>query len=269
MTGTDSLFVGSMPQLYDHHLGALLFEAYATDIAQRLARLATDRVLETAAGTGIVTQALTAALPETVEIVATDLNQPMLDHAATKPGMARVRFQQADALALPFPDQSFGAVVCQFGIMFFPDRVAGMREARRVLKPGGHFLFNVWDSPEDNPIVAATVAALAKRHPAHPSWFLERTPHGYRDPDRIRADLASAGFRQVSVETVRATGRARDASDPAIGFCQGSPLRAEIETLEPDGLAQATAAVAAALATQFGDASFTVPLQALVIEATA
>lgn len=269
MTGTDTIFAGSIPQLYDRHLGELLFQPYAAYIVRRLLGVSACRVLETAAGTGIVTQALTAALPEAVEIVATDLNQPMLDHASMKPGVARVRFQQADALALPFPDHAFDAVVCQFGIMFFPDRIAGMREARRVLRPGGRFLFNVWDSLEDNPIAAIAIDTLSARYPAHPSWFLERTPHGYRDPDRIRADLGLAGFTQATVKTVRAMGRAKDAHDPAIGFCQGSPMRAEIETLEPGGLAVATEAVAEAVAARFGNGPFSVPLQALVVEAVA
>jgi SAM-dependent methyltransferase len=153
--------------------------------------------------------------------------------------------------------------------MFFPDRIAGMREARRVLRPGGRFLFNVWASLEDNPVAAITIAALSERHPAHPSWFLERTPHGYRDPDRIRADLSLAGFTQATVETVRAMGHAKDAHDPAIGFCQGTPMRAEIEALEPGGLAGATEAVAEAVAARFGQGPFQVPLQALVAEAVA
>src|SRR5665213_1239540 len=164
MAQNDSAFTGSLPRLYDRELGAVMFAPYAADMTRRLRGLSAGRLLETAAGTGIVTQALAASLPQSVDIVATDLNQPMLDHAATKQGMERVQFQQADALALPFPDQSFDMVVCQFGIMFFPDRVAGMREARRVLKPGGRFLFNAWGPLADSPVMAATVEALAKHY---------------------------------------------------------------------------------------------------------
>lgn len=269
MAGSDSKFGGSMPRLYDHHLGALMFAPYAADLARRLVGLDAGRLLETAAGTGIVTQALAAALPAGVDIVSTDLNQPMLDHAATKPGMERVRFQQADATSLPFPDRSFDAIVCQFGVMFFPDKVAGMREAKRVLKPGGRLLFSVWDSLADNPVMAETVAGLKKRYPTQPSWFLDRTPCGYRDPDQIRADMRAAGFADASVETVRLTGLARDALDPAVGFCQGSPMSVEIQTLEPDGLAAAIDAVAEAVVARFGQGPFTVALQALVVEATA
>lgn len=269
MARTDTVFSGSIPQLYDRYLGPLLFEPYAADLTRRLSSMTSGQVLETAAGTGIVTCALAAALPLSIEIVATDLNQPMLDHAAAKAGLSRVRFQRADALALPFPDESFDAVVCQFGVMFFPDRVAGMREAKRVLKPGGRFLFSVWDRLEDNPVMAVTIAGLAARYPAHPSWFLERTPCGYRDPGEIRADLRDAGFSDITIETVRLAGHAQDANGPAIGHCQGTPMRAEIEALDPGGLEGATEAAAAAIATRFGDGPFEVLLQALVVEAVA
>ena len=137
MAQNDSAFTGSLPQLYDRELGNIMFSPYAADMAQRLKNLTSGRLLETAAGTGIVTLALASSLPAMVEIVATDLNQPMLDYAASKQGLEHVRFQQADAQALPFPDGSFDVVVCQFGVMFFPDRIAGMRETRRVLKLGG------------------------------------------------------------------------------------------------------------------------------------
>lgn len=266
MAQTDSVFTGNLPRLYDRELGGVMFMPYAADIADRLKSMTSGRVLETAAGTGIVTQALAHALPPSVEIIATDLNQPMLDHAATKPGMEHVTFQQADALALPFPDQSFDVVVCQFGIMFFPDRVAGMREARRVLKPGGKFLFNVWGNLASNPVMAVTVEALAKRYPAHPNWFLERTPCGYFDPDKIQADLNAAGLPSAKMEVVRLTGSASGPRAPALGFCQGSPMMAEIKGIDPDGLEAATDAVETAQRDKFGSGPFNVELTALVVE---
>jgi len=165
MATSDSVFTGSIPALYDRHLGPLLFMPYAADLARRLADIKTGSVLETAAGTGIVTQALAAALPPAVELVATDLNQAMIDFAAAKPGMKRISFRQADATKLPFADASFDAVVCQYGVMFFPDRVAGYREARRVLKPGGRFLFNVWDSLAHNPVTAVVSTAWPPSFP--------------------------------------------------------------------------------------------------------
>ena len=266
MANADAAFTGSIPQLYDQHMGGLLFAPYAADLARRMQGLAAGRLLELAAGTGIATQALAQRLPPAVEIVATDLNQPMLDHAATKSGMARVAWRQADALALPFDEAAFDAVVCQFGVMFFPDRVAGFREARRVLKPGGRLVFSVWGSLADNPVFEALVDGLARRYPQHPSWFLERTPCGYRDPAVIRADLAAAGFVDCTIDTVTLTGHAPSPLGPAIGLCQGSPTRTEIEALEPGGLEAATQAAAAEIAGRFGNGAFDVPLHALVIE---
>jgi SAM-dependent methyltransferase len=268
MATSDVVFTGSIPQLYDRHLAALLFAPYARDLAARLGSLTHGRLLETAAGTGIATEALATALPEEVEIVATDLNQPMLEHAASKPTLARVDLRQADALALPFDDTGFEAVACQFGVMFFPDRVAGFREAHRVLKPGGRFVFSVWDSASTIPLYVVLLEALRRLYPARPSWFLERVPCGYCDPARIEADLRAAGFASPRIETVTLTGHAASPLDPAIGLCQGTPMRAEIEALDPSGPAAATQAVAAEVVRRFGDGPFAVKLQALVIDVT-
>src|SRR4051812_29187661 len=129
MTKIDTVFSGSIPSLYDRYLGPLIFEPYAQEVARRLSALNVQRVLETAAGTGIVTRALVRALPSNVSIVATDLNQPMLDHAAAQLPSDRVSWQKADALALPFSDAAFDAVICQFGAMFFPDKQQAYSEA--------------------------------------------------------------------------------------------------------------------------------------------
>jgi SAM-dependent methyltransferase len=267
MAQNDAVFAGSIPQLYDHHMGALFFAPYAKDLANRLSNMTSGDLLETAAGTGIVTAELATRLPEAVKITASDLNQPMLDHAAGKPGIGRVRFRQANAQDLPFPENAFDAVICQFGVMFFPDRVQGFREAKRVLKPDGRLIFNVWDKLSANPVFEATVVGLSRRYPRHPSWFLERTPCGYHDASKIRADLAAAGFADCTMEAVELTGPAADPLGPAIGLCQGSPMGAEIEGLEPGGLSAATEAAAAAIAERFGSGPFEAPLRALVIEA--
>jgi ubiquinone/menaquinone biosynthesis C-methylase UbiE len=252
MATSDTVFAGSIPATYDRYLGPMLFAPYAKDMADRLAGLRSGAVLETAAGSGIVTQALAAALPATVELVATDLNPAMVDFARAKPGLERVTFRQADALALPFADASFDRVVCQFGVMFFPDRVAGYREALRVLKPGGRFVFNVWDSLAHNPATAAVVDIMATLFPSDPPRFLARTPHGYSDVEKIHTDLAQAGFGEVSCETVSLPCRAPSSADPAIGFCQGSPMRMEIEARRPPGLEETTKSVVEALARRFG-----------------
>src|SRR3954468_20091235 len=180
MTATDAAFAGSIPGLYHRLLGPLLFEPYAWDLAARAGALAPQKILETAAGTGIVTGALMREAPK-AEIVATDLNQAMLDVAGGRLMSWRVRLQQADAQALPFDDASFDAVVCQFGAMFFPDRAAAYREARRVLKRGGRFLFNVWDRLDRNPVTAAVAEAVAAMFPDDPPRFFERTPFGHHD----------------------------------------------------------------------------------------
>src|SRR5579871_5176273 len=228
MTGQDAVFTGSIPVLYDRYLGPLLFEPFARHVASQVADLLPGRVLETAAGTGIVTVALAERLPASATLVATDLNQAMLDHAATKPELKRVELRQADALRLPFADGSFDVVVCQFGVMFFPDKVAGYREARRVLAPGGRFVLSVWASLQHNPMTRVVVDAVGARYPQNPPRFLARTPHGHSDTNVIRRDLAAAGFDQIVVETVTLPGRAPSAEHAAIGLCQGTPMRGEI-----------------------------------------
>jgi SAM-dependent methyltransferase len=261
MSGTDVLFTGSIPALYDHCLGPLLFVPYARDIAARAAALRPGRVLETAAGTGIVTEALAAALPE-AEIVATDLNQAMLDIAAARGLPARVSFQAADAQALPFADGSFDLVLCQFGAMFFPDRVCAYGEARRVLGPGGRFLFNVWDSLALNPVSALLGDTVAGLFPDDPPSFYRRVPFGYHDLGQIEADLRAAGFAGIEIETVSLSSRV-DARAAARGLCQGSPMGVEIEARGGDLAAVADAAVAA-LAPYDGKE---MPMSALVVSA--
>jgi len=250
---SDRQFAGSIPALYDRYLGPLIFTDYAADLARRAAALAPERVLETAAGTGIVTRALAQALPRAMEIVATDLNQPMLDYAAAQPGVEKIAWRRSDAQSLPFADASFDAVVCQFGVMFFPDRLVAYREVRRILKPGGCFLFNVWDRIEENKFAAVVSVAMSALFPADPPGFLARTPHGYHDVAVVTSDLRRSGFGRVEIETLAKRSRAASALEPAIGFCEGTPLRSEIEARAPGRLGEATDAAAVAIAAQFGE----------------
>ena len=269
MSASDKLFAGSIPELYDRLLVPLIFEPYARDLAERLARFEPRDVLETAAGTGVVTRAMASRLPAATRIVVTDLNQPMLDRAAASlADDERIEWRQADALALPFADRSFDAVVCQFGAMFFPDKVQGYKEARRVLKPGGRFFFSVWDRIEDNEFADVVTQAMAEIFPDDPPRFLARTPHGHHDAERIRADLKTAGFWDISIEGVDARSRASSPRDPAIAYCQGTPLRNEIEARDPSGLERATQHAADALRRRFGNGAVDGRIRALVITAT-
>jgi ubiquinone/menaquinone biosynthesis C-methylase UbiE len=250
-------------------LGPLLFAPYAADIARRLTGITSGRVLETAAGTGILTRVLAHALPETVAILATDLNQPMIDFAAAQIGAARVAWRQADALALPFDDNLYDAVVCQFGVMFFPDKVAAYREAKRVLKPGGRFVFNVWDRLEENEIADIVTEAVAALFPEDPPRFLARTPYAYHEIRKLRDEVVEAGFASCEAETVQFFSRAGSARDAVVGLCQGTPLRNEIEARDPARLDAATDIAAAAVAARFGPGPISARMQAHVITAAA
>ena len=195
---SDKVFAGSIPKLYDEYLVPLIFEPYATDLAQRLASRSVTRLLEIAAGTGVVTRALASRLPEDVAIVATDLNQAMLDQASAVGAARPVEWRQADAMRLPFADGTFDAVVCQFGVMFFPDRVGAFSEARRVLRPGGVFVFNAWDRIAENELADTVTTSLQSVFPGDPPRFLARTPHGYHDRTVIERDLAGRRFRRLT-----------------------------------------------------------------------
>ena len=264
--GGDKNFTGAIPQLYEAHLVPLIFEPYAADLAARLVALAPARVLEIAAGTGVVTRALARSLPERTSIVATDLNQAMLDQAAALGAGRPVEWRQADALALPFPDRSFDAVVCQFGAMFFPDRPRAYAEARRVLRPGGRFLFNVWDAIGENEIADSIAKAVAALYPRDPPGFLGRTPYAYFDRAAIASDVAAGGFAgSAKIDTVAARSRAPSAREPAIAFCQGTPLRGEIEARGAPGLEEATLAAERELVRRFGAGPLDAKIQAHVI----
>ncbi|HEY9383567.1 MAG TPA: methyltransferase domain-containing protein [Gemmatimonadales bacterium] len=250
---SDKVFGGSVAEVYHSHLVPLLFESYAKDLAHRLASRSFTRVLEVAAGTGVVTRKLASALPAGTAIVATDLNQAMLDVAAAAGTARPVEWRQADAMQLPFPDGGFDAVVCQFGAMFFPDKPKAFAEARRVLRPGGKLVFSVWDRIEENEFADSVTAALETMFPADPPRFLPRTPYGYWQRATIAEDLARGGFTaSPRITTVAARSRAAAPRIPAIGFCQGCPLRSEIEARNPGGLEEATDLATDAIAQRFG-----------------
>jgi ubiquinone/menaquinone biosynthesis C-methylase UbiE len=266
MRETDRSFAGSIPDNYDAYLVPLLFEAYASDLARLAASTDPERILETAAGTGVVARALAPLLGSHAHYVVSDLNQPMLDRAAKRQGPdARIVWRQADAQSLPFGDSSFDTVVCQFGAMFFPDRIGAYRETRRVLKRGGRFLFNVWDRIEENEFAQVVTEAVSAIFPSDPPRFLARTPHGYHDVGQIKAELHAAGFSSIEFETVQERSEAPNPGLPAIAYCQGTPLRGELEARDPKGLEAATARAAEAIEQAFGNGPVSGKIQAHVI----
>ena len=266
MATTDTKFVGSIPEIYDRYFVPLIFEPYATDLARRLAALGPQRILEIAAGTGAATRAVAAALPQ-AEIVATDLNPPMVEQARHRQTVGRVDWRTADAQALPFPDASFDAVICQFGAMFFPDKVKAYGEARRVLKNDGTYIFSVWDRIEENEFTDVTMQALARVFPRNPPQFMQRTPHGHFDNDVIRRDLRAAGFTDIGIDGVKAVSRADSAGIVAYTLCQGSPLKPEIEERGAPGIDAAIVRVTEALTERFGSGPIEGKISAFVVTA--
>jgi SAM-dependent methyltransferase len=206
------------------------------------------------------------SLPAEARLVATDLNQPMLDLAASVGTPRPVQWRQADAMKLHFENGAFDVVVCQFGAMFFPDKAQAYAEGRRVLRPGGAFLFNVWDRIEENEFAQTVTTALESVFPADPPRFLARTPHGYHDPAAIERDLRAGGFRKApQIEKVAARSRAASPRVPAVAYCQGTPLRNEIAARDGSRLGEATDIAEQAISRRFGPGSVDGKIQAHVI----
>jgi SAM-dependent methyltransferase len=225
---SDKVFAGSIPKFYDTMMVPLIFEPYAAHLA---------------------------------ELVASD-------HAAARQAAdGRIEWRQADALALPFEEASFDVVCCQFGVMFFPDRVAGYAEARRVLRPGGRFVFNVWDRIEENAFADDVTRAAALVFPHDSPRFLARTPHGYHDVETIRDELRRAGFADIRIETRADVSRAPSALHAATAYCHGTPLRNEIEARDAGSLPFVTERAAGLIAERHGPGAVAGKIQAHLIVA--
>lgn len=265
---SDALFAGSVPEMYQRLMVPLIFQVYADDLAERTARLAARSVLEIGAGTGVVTRALASGLDASVELTASDLNPGMIKHAEALGTSRPVAWRRADVMHLPFADDSFDVVVCQFSAMFFPDRPAAYAEINRVLRAHGTFLFNVWDEIANNEFAAVVTDAVCELFPDDPPLFMARTPHGYYDETTIRSDLAAGGFTEsVTVETLEHRSRASTADLAAIAYCQGTPLRNELERRDPTGLDKVTAHARTRLAERFGSTDLDSKIRAFVITA--
>lgn len=268
-SGNDTRFGDAVAAFYQQHLVPLIFAPYAVDLAARIVRVPTASVLELAAGTGVLTRELAARLAPGTHLVATDLNESMLAVAQAQETARKVEWRQADAMALPFADASFEAVVCQFGVMFFPDKVHAFAGMRRVLRPGGTLWFSVWDRIEANEFAQVVSETVGAMFPDDPPRFLERLPHGYCSTEVIARDLALAGFAEpAAFETVTAVSRAATPGIAALAYCQGTPLRGEIEARDPRGLQTATAAAAEAIAARFGTGPVEGRIQAVVVRVT-
>jgi ubiquinone/menaquinone biosynthesis C-methylase UbiE len=266
MTATDVIFAGSIPAIYDQYMVPLVFAPYARLVAERAAEFQPRRILETAAGTGVVTEELHRALPNS-DIVATDLNAPMLEQAARRISASNVLFQPADAQALPFNDNSFDLVVCQFGVMFFPDKVRANAEARRVLRDEGRYMLVIWDRIEHNLATLAAGRAVGDLFPGDAVRFYERVPFRYHDVGQIEHDLLAAGFTDIEYETVELRSRAASARDAAVALVQGTPVRSDIEQIDPAMLGRATEAAEDALRQYEGPGGFDALMSARLVTA--
>jgi SAM-dependent methyltransferase len=264
MSEQASRFVDSIPEFYDRELGPYLFETYAMDLAARVAELAPHRVLELAAGTGIVTRALRNALPDDCELLATDLNPPMLEWARTKfrPD-ENISFEPVDAMHLPFDAASFDVVVCQFGVMFFPEKEQSFREASRVLRRDGHYLFSVWDSWQANPFARMAHEVVAGIFPDDPPGFY-RVPFGYSDTAAIKVELAAGGFGACVIDTLPLQVELESVQTFGHGLVFGNPLYEEIISRGGDPQLVCSA-ITAEVEKNLGDS---MPLQAIVLDAS-
>ena len=269
MADNDKAFTGSIPQFYDTFMVPLIFQDYADDLAARVAALQPTAVLETAAGSGVVPRSLAKRLDPGTRYVVTDLNQAMIDHAISQQHQADlIEWRQADALDLPFETEEFDVVICQFGAMFFPDRAKGYAEARRVLKPNGQYVFNVWDKIENNELADIVTRVAGRIFPDDPPQFLARTPHGYFHQDIIRADLERSRFAEIAIDHLERTSFAPCAHDAAKAYCQGTPLRNEIEAHDPTMLDHVTEAAAVAIEAHFGKGPIESKISAFVVSAS-
>ena len=264
MPAENVAFVGSIPENYDRYLGPVLFEPYAKDLVERVNVPDGGSLLEVACGTGIVTRHLRDRLPPGVKIVATDLNEAMIKFAAQKfrPD-ENIEWKPADALELPFADESFDAVICQFGLMFFPDKQQGVNEAHRVLKPNGQYMFSVWDDIARTDLAKVTESVIKQFFPTNPPDFYD-IPFSFHEQDKLRSVLSTAGFREINIDIVPFPCVSTSARDAARGLIHGNPVISAINERDASKAPEIEAALAERIGAQFGAAPVNARMQAIV-----
>jgi ubiquinone/menaquinone biosynthesis C-methylase UbiE len=267
MEERNTKFDGSIPENYDRYLGPVLFEPYALDLAGRVDTEAAADVLELACGTGILTRQLRRRLSVSSRLVATDLNDPMLQYARAKSDQNEgIEWKQADACALPFPDSSFDVVACQFGLMFVPDKVAALREMHRVLRPNGLLIFNVWDAIKLNDLARIAHHTVTRLFPTNPPTFYE-VPFCLHDQAALKEMVLTAGFHGIDLSIVSKVGESPSSRDAAQGLVYGNPLITAIREQDVVDADTVVSEIDRAVAVECGGAPTRGKMQAIVIAA--
>jgi len=266
--GSVTAFEGTIPVNYDKYLGPILFEPYALDIINRLKNDEIENLLELACGTGRLTRHLVGRIPANGRLVATDLNQAMIDIAKTKVQDEKIEWKVVNAQDLPFADAQFDHIICQFGVMFFPDKQKSFEEALRVLRPGGKYILNSWESVEKNPRIDTIWQTVLEVFPNDPPEFLKKGPYAFNDQAGIEKLLRNAGFKNIKIDTVATTPQYNGPDDLINGFVEGTTLYNNLKEKSAESRQQLKTLLKQRLAKQDEVLGNTVPSLALVIEAT-
>ncbi|MBT3240914.1 MAG: methyltransferase domain-containing protein [Chloroflexi bacterium] len=261
-------FTGTIPEYYDKYFVPIIFEEYAENLAGRVSIPDGGNVLEIAAGTGVATKHLRDKLSPNVQLVITDINPSMLEKAKSKfSDDENMIFQKEDASNLSFADNSFDTIISQFSMMFFPDKLSSLIEAKRVLKLGGKYIFNIWDSFEHNHVAETIHETVLRLSPNNPIKFFD-VPYSYYQIDEIKRILYEAGFGDITISVLPRVSKAPDAKTVAKAFIEGSPVSLQIIDYEGLELADAVNKVERAISKKYGTGEIEGKMQAIVFEAT-
>ena len=267
MVDTARDFSGSIPEYYDSILGPAQLNTLAADLVRRMPVRPRGDVLELACGTGIVTQRLRERIDSNFRLVATDISEAMLAYARNKV-KGKIDWRLADAAALPFKDETFGAVVCALGVMFVPDKQKLFAETRRVLAEGGQLLFNCWDGLDLNPHAKTNSEVMRTLFPDDPEMDFSSIPYSFNDQAAIRGLLEAARFRNVEIDKLKIQVDCPSARTFATGQMRGTPRSLLIEK-KGANVDEVIEKVAKALAAVGGAEPFRVEANVLVVRAQA